>query len=65
MSGKTIFYRSHLKSRHAWCHPELVSGSNRRGSSSTADPDLHQDDTVDDDFEICAEKKADPATFNY
>jgi len=35
--------------RHAWCHPELVSGSGRRGSSSTADSDLHQDDTVDDD----------------
>ena len=37
---------------HVWCHPERVSGSTRRDSSSTADPDSHQDDTVDDD-DLC------------
>jgi len=40
---------------HAWCHPELVSGSAMRGSSSTADPDIHQDDTVDDDYNALLE----------
>ena len=34
---------------YVWCHPERVSGSTRRDSSSTADTDSHQDDTVDDD----------------
>jgi len=32
--------------------PVEVPGSNMRGSSSTVDPDRHQDDTVDDDKDL-------------